>query len=99
MPENDGLTTEISISADNTVLADMLHDRYRRMEPGDVRAELEELYGKVWTTAELETHYYIDKHDAPYAHVISRLTGATCTLAYTDKPRFYFLLQCEDADE
>lgn len=99
MPDNDGLTTEISIPANNAVLADLLHDRYSRMERGEVRAELEALYGKVWSEEELQQQYDVARLETPYAHVVNREDGKHCTLAYIETPRFYFLLQCEEADE
>jgi hypothetical protein len=99
MPDKTGLTTEIFIPADNAILAELLHDRYSRMERGEVRAELESLYGHVWGEEELQQQYAVDWCKAPYAHVVRRADGKHCTLAYTENPRFYFLLHCEEADE
>ena len=99
MPDNAGLTTEISIPADNAVLSDLLNDRYSRMERGEVRAELEEFYGQIWDETELQQQYQIERHDAPYVHVVRLADGKHCTLAYTETPRFYFLLHCEVPNE
>lgn len=98
MPKQPVLTTEIPISANDSLLADIIHNRYGRMERGEVRAELEELYGTVWDETELQQLYDIDQHEPPYVRVKDRSSGKPCTLAYTENPRFYFLLQCEDAN-
>jgi hypothetical protein len=98
MPDTAGLTTEISIPANDAVLADLLHDRYSRMERGEVRIELEELYGKVWDEEELQQQFQVDRHEAPYAHLVRKEDGKQCTLAYTETPRFYFLLHEEAHD-
>ena len=95
----DPLTTEIQIPVDNAIIADLLSDRYSRMDRGEVRAELEELYGKVWDEAELLQEYRFERFEAPYAHVTSLADGTACTLAFTADPRFFFLLRCEDAHE
>ena len=101
MPDSKhSLTTEVEINANNSVVAEILHDRYARMDPGEVRAELEALYGAVMNDEELNAKFVIDIFDAPYAHLVSKDTGAHFTAAYTETPRFYFLLKAaEKPDE
>lgn len=98
MPDNaDPLTTEISITADNATIVELLKDRYARLDSGEARAELEELYGQVWNSEELAQDFFVEQHEAPYVHVVNKATGQRGTATYTDEPRFYFLFKSEDA--
>lgn len=89
----DPLTTEIQVTIDNTTIADLLGDRYARMESGEVRSELENLYGPVWSEEQLQEQFDVDFIDAPYVHVRRKEDGTYGTLAFVDAPRFYFLFE------
>lgn len=97
MPDNsDPLTTEVSIPADNATIVEILKDRYLRLESGEARAELEELYGQVWSADQLAQDFCVEQEDPPYVHVVHNTTGQRGTMTYTDTPRFYFLFRPED---
>lgn len=95
----DPLTTEIQIPVDNAVIADLLGDRYARMERGEVRGELEELYGQVWSEDQLQEQFDVQSLEPPYAHVVRKADGVSGTVACVHQHRFYFLFKPEEACE
>lgn len=100
MPDNlDPLTTEISITANNSTIVEILKDRYVRLDSDEARAELEELYGQVWNADQHAQEFLVEQDDPPYVHVVNRETGQRGSMTYTDTPRFYFLFKPEDANE
>lgn len=55
------------------------------------RAELEALYGQVWSTDELRaSQYEVLGFMAPYVIVKDRETGKKGSLEFQHSPRFYF---------
>jgi len=54
------------------------------------REELEELYGKVWSTDELPKDFKVINFMAPFVTVVNRKTKKRGTLRFQDRPRFYF---------
>lgn len=97
--KSDPLTTEIQLSADNAVIADLLSDRYSRMERGEVRGELENLYGDVWSEDQLREQFDVESVEPPYAHVIRKTDGTRGTVAFVDAHKFYFLFRAEDGHD
>ena len=55
----------------------------------DPRTALEEKYGKVWDTSELQEDYSVTGFMAPYVVVNRKSDGAKGTLAFSHSPRFY----------
>lgn len=98
--KSDLLTTEIQVSGDNTTIADVISDRYACMECGEVRGELESLYGQVWDTEQLRAQFDVQNIDPPYAHVVRKADNVYGTIAFVRAPEFYFLFKpTEDGNE
>ena len=57
--------------------------------PGE-RAQLEEKYGKVWDTTEVEEAFEIIGFMAPYVVAREKTTGKKGSLQFQDSPRYYF---------
>lgn len=94
------LTTEVQLPVDNTVVVDFLSDRYDRMDPGEVRGELENLYGTVWSEDQLQEQFDVKTIEPPYAHVVRKVDNVPGTIACVEKHKFYFLFRAnEDAHE
>ncbi len=56
----------------------------------DERRELEEKYGKVWTTKEVQEDFTIHAFSAPYVSATHKESGKRGVLVFQDRPRFYF---------
>jgi len=54
------------------------------------RADLEEVYGKVWDTQELRDDFTVHSFLAPFVHVTRKSDGVRGTLAFQHWPRYYF---------
>ncbi len=59
------------------------------MGPGD-RAGLEEKYGQVWNTEELQKEFEVVEFLAPYVLVKRRSDSEMGTVEFLPRPRFYF---------
>lgn len=59
-------------------------------EHGEVRQTLEEKYGQVWSTTELQQDYYVEGFSAPYVVVRKKVTMEQGTLEFQHNPRFYY---------
>jgi hypothetical protein len=60
------------------------------------RAELEALYGQVWSTDELRaSQYEVIGFMAPYVVVRDKVTGQKGSLEFQHMPRFYFNYQAD----
>ncbi len=57
------------------------------------RAELEQRYGQVWTTAELARDFTIIGFMAPILAVQRKSDGVKGSLEFQHQPRFYFNFQ------
>lgn len=75
-------------------------EQYRRARQAELnneagnRAELEALYGQVWSTDELRaSQWEVIGFMAPYVAVRDKVTGKKGTLEFQHSPRFYFNLQ------
>ena len=54
------------------------------------REELEAIYGKVWTTGEVQQEFTIKGFFAPYCAAIRKSDSKRGTLTFQHSPRFYF---------
>jgi hypothetical protein len=54
------------------------------------RKGLEELYGEVWDSVELQNTWEVMAFLAPFVVVKNRLTKERGTLCFQHRPRFYF---------
>ena len=54
------------------------------------KKELEEKYGRVWTTEELRKEFEVTGFLAPFVSVIRKLDNVKGTMEFTHMPRFYF---------
>lgn len=54
------------------------------------REELEAIYGKVWTTDEVQKEFEITGFGAPCCAAIRKSDGKRGTLTFQHSPRFYF---------
>jgi hypothetical protein len=59
------------------------------------RKELEEAYGKVYTTPEATEAFEFISFLAPFAIVVERSTGKKGTLQFDHMPRFYYDFRAE----
>ena len=66
-------------------LAELLNDA-----PHDKRAEVEARYGKIWTTAELQSEFDVLGFLAPFVSVCRKSDGREGTMMFTHSPRWYF---------
>ena len=55
------------------------------------REALEDKYGKVWDTQELQEDFTVSGFLAPFIGVTKKETGEKGTLMFQHMPRFYFL--------
>lgn len=58
-----------------------------------LRAELEQEYGKVWTTYEMSEEFDVSGFMAPLIIVTRKSDGRKGSLKFTHQPRFYFDFQ------
>lgn len=58
-------------------------------EPGS-REDLEERYGDVWDTSQLQEHFSVLAFCAPYCVVSRKLDDAQGTVMFQHNPRFYY---------
>lgn len=91
-------TTEITISADNTTICDILQNQYGCLEAGEARAALEAAYERVWNEEEFQTRFDAEHVEAPYVHVVDKESGEHGTVMFIDSPRFYFLFTTTEAE-
>jgi hypothetical protein len=98
MPNNSSPTTEISIPADNKMLAEILQHQYGRFEAGEARTALEAVYSPVWNEDEFVAHFAVEEYSSPYVTAVNKNTGQRGTAMYLDAPRFYFLFNPEVQD-
>jgi len=56
----------------------------------DERAQLEAQYGEVWDTKQVQEKFEIIGFLAPFVAVKELATGIEGTLAFQDRPRYYF---------
>lgn len=54
------------------------------------RTELEENYGKVWDTTELQEEFRVESFLAPFVLVTRKADGVKGTLLFQHEPRMYF---------
>jgi len=54
------------------------------------RGALEEEYGEVWTTQELQERFVVDGFLAPFVAVTEKATGTQGSLMFQHSPRYYF---------
>ena len=59
-------------------------------DPNTERARLEQIYGRVWNTAELSEQFKVIGFMAPFVAVEDRNTGVLGSLEFQHYPRFYF---------
>lgn len=64
-------------------------------DPEKIRAEIEQQYGLVWDTDEVQEDFAVRSFLSPRAHVTRRSDGIKGTLKFTHKPRFYYNFQEE----
>jgi hypothetical protein len=55
-----------------------------------VRQQLEEKYGAVWNTKEVQQDFTVLSFLAPYVIVVRKSDGAKGRLEFQHSPRFYF---------
>lgn len=59
--------------------------------PGDAdRAALEQQWGQVWDTTELQRDFTVRAFAAPFVVVTRKSDGVQGTLEFQGRPRFYF---------
>ena len=67
------------------------HDEKRRAQiEKRERERLEEIYGQVWNTTQLQEDFSVDGFMAPYVGVTRKSDGAKGSLEFQHMPRFYF---------
>lgn len=66
---------------------DMVHDINN--SPGN-KEQLEEQYGEVYSTAEMDEHYEITGFMAPFVVVRRRADDVKGSMMFQDNPRYYF---------
>ena len=54
------------------------------------REELQEKYGQVFDTRQLQHHFSVMGFCAPFVEVVHKETNKRGTLEFTHNPRFYF---------
>ena len=54
------------------------------------REWLEDRYGKVWDTAQLQEEFNVTGFLAPFVAASSKLTGTKGTLEFQHSPRYYY---------
>jgi len=54
------------------------------------REELEQQFGKVWSTTELTTEYSVEGFMAPYVVVTRKEDSVRGSLEFQHHPRYYF---------
>ena len=54
------------------------------------RQELEERYGQLWTTNELQEDFIVHSFSAPFVSVTRKEDNSQGTLKFQHSPRFYF---------
>ena len=59
-------------------------------EVAEYRIKLEEQYGTVWNTSEVQRDFEITGFGAPQCGAIHKETGIKGTLTFSHQPRFYF---------
>ena len=57
------------------------------------KSELEELYGEVFNTSEVQVKYQIESFLAPFCFAKERETGKDCVLQFQHEPRFYWFVK------
>lgn len=55
-----------------------------------VRLEIEEKYGKLWTTDEAMSEFTFHAFSAPFVTVTRKSDGKRGSMIFTHAPRFYF---------
>jgi hypothetical protein len=60
--------------------------------PGE-REILENKYGRVWNTSELQQDFEVQSFAAPFIMVKSRKTGNSGSMTFQARPRYYFDFQ------
>jgi hypothetical protein len=56
----------------------------------DARSILEENHGQVWDTQQLQEDYIVTGFAAPFVIVTRKSDGASGSLMFSHRPRFYF---------
>ena len=59
-------------------------------EKAAARKQLEELYGDVWSTDEMERDFTAVGFGAPFVEVVRKSDNARGSLQFSHRPRFYF---------
>lgn len=80
------------------LLVETLRDYYENKDPADVRQDLAQKYGEVWTDQELLEQFGVQFFDGPRVHVIRQSDGKRGTVGFVDKPRFYFAFMPDPHD-
>jgi len=60
------------------------------MEEKQLKEQLEQTYGTVWNTKELQENFEVIGFQAPYVVVKRKSDGVLGSLEFTHMPRFYF---------
>ncbi len=63
---------------------------FTKEEEDRVRGELEDEYGKTWTTEEATADFNFEGFMAPFATVVRKSDGARGALKFVHMPRFYY---------
>ncbi len=67
-----------------------INNEVQSEEKSDERMRLEEKYGEVWDTAELQKDFDVTGFLAPYVDVRRKSDGMTGSLEFQHSPRLYF---------
>ena len=59
-------------------------------EEKQLKEQLEEKYGEVWNTQQLQENFEVIGFQAPYVAVRRKSDGAIGSLEFTHMPRFYY---------
>ncbi|MHA1662685.1 MAG: hypothetical protein ACTSVR_05445 [Candidatus Thorarchaeota archaeon] len=66
------------------------HDALADMSDEDARAWLEERYGEVWNTKEVQEAFTIEGFLSPCCTAVRKSDGKRGVLFFSHNPRFYF---------
>ncbi len=59
-------------------------------KPDKERVRLEQKYGRVWDTKELQKDFTVNSFLAPFVSVVRKSDGAKGSITFQHRPRFYF---------
>ena len=76
-------------------------EEFRRLAVAEInkeeadRARLEETYGQVWDTKQLQEEFKVHGFLAPFVHVTRKEDGVEGSLVFQHLPRFYFSFELD----